>query len=191
MSLSKPPQSASSSSKDAKPAMSKCVDCIQMMPFGETKPYSGSGLNGKRQCHKCSSIRVALTRHSKDNILKAFNKKTPEEKTEYFKLQHEKRKDLANPRSVPYDFNDLKGVQTQYDVEETIDDVVIKWLPFRNWYIEEKILNPTYDAKVAKADFESQITAHGAKAKKVSGTWCLSVFCWRSKFGTVPHWHVS
>ena len=88
------------------------MDCGAVVDYALTKAYCGSGLNGKRQCLKCSALRVSLSRHTTADgtpCVKVFNRKSAEEKQEYLRSQNEKRKDLANPKTVPYDFSDLHG----------------------------------------------------------------------------------
>ena len=91
--------------------------------------------------------------------MKGFKRKDPDGKVEYMQNQKRRREAISgHPSSVPYDFSDLTGTQERVNTSEDIEDITTAWIPFRRWFIDEKILNPSLEEKDALVTFKALLT---------------------------------
>ena len=126
--------------------MYTCVSCLEKVSFECSRCYSRGNVDS-RQCLCCQNILKGLERHSVDNPLymKSYKKNTEPEKVEYLVGQKKRRAEkmiMITATSVPYDFQDLLGIQSSINVQATDINLATEFVTFRRFHIEEKNLNP-------------------------------------------------
>ena len=79
-------------------------------------------------------------------------------------------------QGVPYDFQDLIGLQSAVSTQATDFNCTTDFVTFRRFHIEEKILDPTIIESQANAKFMGHITSGTYKGIKINDEWCLVMF---------------